>query len=206
VLDEGFTIVGEKKAPFYVMPFYAKTLRNLIDDGIPNEKILPYFGQMLDGVGTAHLRNVWHRDLKPENFLYNPATDTLVVADFGIAHFEEEDLHTAVETRDGVRLANFQYAAPEQRDRGKRVDQHADIYSLGLILNEMFTHEILQGAGYKRIATVTPQFGYLDEVVDLMAQQGSERRPHSIDALKRLMRARGNEYISRQSSARSAAP
>ena len=37
--------------------------------------------------------------------------------------------------RDGARLANFQYAAPEQRERGETVDQRADIYALGLILN-----------------------------------------------------------------------
>lgn len=198
VVDEGFTTVGVKKVPFYVMPFYSKTFRHLMSDGIPSEKILPYWAQVLDGVEAAHLQDVWHRDLKPENILYDSETDVIVVADFGIAHFEEEDLHTAVETRDDARLANFQYAAPEQRVRGKKVDQRADIYALGLILNEMFTHEILQGAGYKRIATAAPQFEYLDEIVDLMAQQGPEQRPNSIEPLKGMIRARGAEFVSRQ--------
>jgi len=198
VLDEGFATVGGEKAPFYVMPFYPKTLRQLMTEEIPNEKILPYFAQVLDGVEAAHLRKVWHRDLKPENILCDPVGNTLVVADFGIAHFEEEDLHTAVETKDGVRLASFQYAAPEQRVRGKIVDQRADIYALGLILNEMFTRETLQGAGYKRIASVAPQLEYLDEIVEVMVQQSPGHRPDSIDALRLLLSARGQEYVSRQ--------
>lgn len=198
VLDEGFTIVEGKKVPFYVMPYHPKTLRRLMTDGITNAKIPRYFAQVLDGVEAAHLRGVWHRDLKPENILYDPETDALVVADFGIAHFEEEDLHTAVETRDDVRLANFQYAAPEQRARGKKVDHRADIFALGLILNEMFTHETLQGEGYKRIASVALEFEYLDNVVALMVQQESERRPASLNALKELLRARGDEYVSQQ--------
>jgi serine/threonine protein kinase len=57
---------------------------------------------------------VSHRDLKPENILVSTAAD-LVVADFGAAHFAEELLHTAVKTGDAERLANFRYAAPEQR-------------------------------------------------------------------------------------------
>jgi tRNA A-37 threonylcarbamoyl transferase component Bud32 len=54
-----------------------------------------------------------HRDLKPENILYNPQEGRPIVADFGIASFEEDELYTAVETKDETRLANFQYAAPE---------------------------------------------------------------------------------------------
>jgi hypothetical protein len=196
VPDEGFTNEGGKKAPFYVMPFYPKTLRHLMRKGIPPERILPCFAQVLDGIKAAHLQGVWHRDLKPENILYDPGTDTLVVADFGIAHFEEEGIYTAVDTNDSRRLANFLYAAPEQRTRGNEVDHRADIYALGLILNEMFTHQILQGEGYKRIESVAPQFKYLDEGVSLMVQQEPKKRPASVDAIKELLLARGDEYVS----------
>ncbi len=198
VLDEGFTTVNGEKCPFYVMPFYPKTLRNLITEAIPHEKIMNYFNQILDGVEAAHLQKVCHRDLKPENVLYDPRSDTLVVADFGIAHFEEEALHSAVETKDGERLANFQYAAPEQRVRGKKVDYRADIYAVGLILNEMFTHEILQGVGYRCISSMAPQFEFLDEIVEWMVQQSPERRPESIDALKGLLLVRGDQFVSQQ--------
>jgi len=198
VVGDGFTIVKGVKVPFYVMPYYAKTLRRLMADGISVDMVLPYFGQILDGIEAAHLLGASHRDLKPENILYDPELGTLVIADFGIAHFEEDDLHTAVETRDGERLANFLYAAPEQKTRGRTAGLRADIYALGLILNEMFTREVPQGQDYRGIASVARQFVYLDGIVTSMIQQEPEKRPVSIDAVKNLLRARGDEFISRQ--------
>jgi serine/threonine protein kinase len=112
VLGSGVT---ESGATFYVMPLYSGTLRDLISGGIAPKAVLPYFGQVLSGVEVAHLLNVWHRDVKPENILLAGVTDTLVVADFGIAHFEEEELLTAVETKKDERLANFLYSRPSRR-------------------------------------------------------------------------------------------
>jgi serine/threonine protein kinase len=59
-----------------------------------------------------------------------------VLADFGIAHFSEDVLLSAIETGNQERLANFAYAAPEQRVRGSNVGAPADIWALGLMLNE----------------------------------------------------------------------
>jgi len=143
------------------MPLYPETLRTLICRGIEVNKVLHYFAQLLDGIEAAHLFGVWHRDLKPENILFEPASNSLVIADFGIARFVKESLYTLVETRPNARLANFQYAAPEQRTRGKDVDHRADIYSLGLILNEMFTHQLIQGTAFKTIGSVEPNLSYL---------------------------------------------
>jgi len=117
VIDHGGFIDGKKLSPFYVMPLYQGSLRTLLVTGIPPDKVLFYFAQLLDGVEAAHLQKVIHRDLKPENVLYDEAQNRLVIADFGIARFEEEALYTDVETAPNERLANFQYAAPEQERR-----------------------------------------------------------------------------------------
>jgi len=173
-------------------------LRKVMNAGISREKILPYFSQLLAGVQAAHLQNVVHRDLKPENVLFNSQNNRLVVADFGIAHFEEEELYTAVETRDGTRLANFQYASPEQRSRGLSIDHRADIYALGLMLNEMFTGEIPQGTKYRTIASVAPEYGYFDELVNSMIRQSPAERPSPIRAINDELIARGNDFIESQ--------
>ena len=144
------------------------------------------------------MKNVVHRDLKPENILYDHDSNTLLIADFGIAWFAEDELYTAVETKDNGRLANFQYAAPEQRDRGAQVDQRADIYSLACILNEMFTPEIPYGTAYKAIGAVAPDFEYLDEVVDQMLRRGPEERQTNIGEVKNQLIAHKNEFITRQ--------
>ena len=198
IIDHGVFIKGESNSPFYVMPLYDGSLRDLLRAGISPNKVLNYFAQILDGVEAAHIQGVVHRDLKPENILYAAYEDRLVIADFGIASFQEEELYTAVETKDSTRLANFQYAAPEQRSRGPETDQRSDIYALGLILNEMFTGEIPQGTGYRTITKVAADYEYLDSMVEEMIRQSPQERINSIEEIKNQLIGRKNEFITRQ--------
>ncbi len=198
VIDHGIYIDNEKTSPFYVMPLYRQSLRTLLADGVPAAAVLGYFGHLSDGVEAAHLQKVVHRDLKPENVLYDHVSDRLLLADFGIASFTEDELYTAVETKDHTRLANFKYAAPEQKDRGQEVDHRADIFALGLILNEMFTGEVPQGTAYKSIGTVAPEYEYLDKLVEQMIRQAPQHRPSDIQEVKNQLIAHGNEFITRQ--------
>jgi serine/threonine protein kinase len=198
VSDNGNVVDGKKYSPFYVMTLYAGSLRKLLEAGISPDKVLYYFSQLLDGVEAAHLQNVIHRDLKPENVLYDETQDHLLVADFGIAHFEVEDFYTDAETSPNDKLANIQYAAPEQRRRGSQVDCRADIYALGLILNEMFTGLVPHGTRYKTISNVAPGYGYLDDMVTEMLNQSAEERTNSIAEVKRQLIGRGVEFASLQ--------
>lgn len=195
VLDTGVLNLKGVMCPFYVMPKYKGTLKTLIASTTAVQA-LPLFAQVLDGTEAAHKLDVWHRDLKPENVLWDGTS--LVVADFGIAHFEEEAIYTAVETKVASRMANFLYSAPEQRARGASVDRRADVFSLGLILNEMFTHEVPQGAGYRTIGSVAPDFAYLDSIVERMIQSSPERRYQSIDEIKRDLIGHKNAYLAQQ--------
>jgi serine/threonine protein kinase len=197
VVDTGVTLIKEVKCPFFVMNRYSGTLRTLMGKLKPDE-VMTLFSQILNGVEAAHLAKVWHRDLKPENILYEPRKNRVVIADFGIAHFEEEEIYTAVETRAADRLANFQYSAPEQRVRNSNVDHQADIFALGLILNELFTGEILQGAGHKKIADITTDYAYLDNLVELMIQQNPANRPESIEKIKMELIGRKNAFVALQ--------
>jgi serine/threonine protein kinase len=198
VLDHGLYTDGEQEAPFYVMPFYPTSLRTLMASGITHENVLPMFAQCLDGVEAAHLQGVIHRDLKPENILCDRKGDRLVVADFGVAEFAQDELYTLVETKPNTRLANFQYAAPEQRQRGGVCDQRTDVFALGLMLNEMFTGVVPQGTGYPTIGAIAPQFAYLDELVSWMIRQNAADRLDSIDVVKRELIGRRNAFVDRQ--------
>jgi serine/threonine protein kinase len=198
VVDHGLYTDENGEAPFYVMPLYEGTLRKLIKTGIDRQKVLPCFAQLLDGVQAAHILGVIHRDLKPENVLFEPTLGLLVVADFGIAQFNQEEMYTLIETRATDRLANFQYAAPEQRERGQAVDHRSDIYALGLILNELFTGEIPLGSGHKTIASVASEYSYLDELVEQMRRQSPGERPSSIAQIKQQLIAHRNDFVSHQ--------
>lgn len=194
VFDHGLTDNG---APFFVMKLYDSCLRLLIGK-LKHSEILKIFGKILDGLEAAHLQGVVHRDLKPENILIKESGKELVVTDFGIARFAIEDLYTAVETKDGTRLANFQYAAPEQRVRGTDVDHRADIYALGLMLNELFTGQLALGTNFKTIGAMSPENAFLDSIVDQMLQQDPGSRLQSIEDFKKELLAREAEFISRQ--------
>lgn len=198
VVDHGVVVVDGVQSPFFVMPLFDGSLRTVLDHGIAPEKALIFFDQILDGLEAAHFHKVVHRDLKPENCLYSAEESTLVVADFGVAQFTAEELYTLVETRPQMRLANFQYAAPEQRSKGVAVDHRADIYSLGLILNELFTGQVPHGTDYITIEATAPAYGYLDDLVAEMLRQDPSSRPPTIAHIKNHLIARGNEFVEKQ--------
>ena len=87
------------------------------------------------GMAVAHQVGIVHRDLKPANVLINEEA-LLKIVDFGVAAAHREG-DTQL-TRTGYVIGSPKYMAPEQI-LGKKVDEKADIYSLGVIMYEMFT-------------------------------------------------------------------
>jgi serine/threonine protein kinase len=88
-------------------------------------------------LGFAHEHGLVHRDVKPQNVLLN-GDGRAKVTDFGIAR--SLDVEQGV-TQTGTVLGTSNYIAPEQAS-GKRVDQHSDVYSLGVVLYEMLTGDV----------------------------------------------------------------
>lgn len=187
-LDFGFVKIKGNKYPFYVMPYMEKTFKNLIAETADPGQKLYYLNSILEALEHSHSTNTWHRDLKPENILYNHINGKLVLSDFGIAHIVEDFCRTEIETKEGARMGNFRYASPEQRNEGGSVDQRTDIYSLGLIINEMYTQEVPWGADYKRIIDVEPGFGFLDPLVDRMLKQNPNERISTIKEVKKELK------------------
>ena len=87
--------------------------------------------QVCAALAEAHTQGIVHRDLKPENIVIDRSGQAKVM-DFGIAR----SIDTTTTT--GVMTGTPAYMSPEQAE-GKPVDARSDIYSLGLILYEMFT-------------------------------------------------------------------
>ncbi len=198
VIDHGITHGEEVNGPFYVMRRYDGNLRDLMRAGMEPDHVLPLFSQVLDGVEAAHLQGAVHRDLKPENILWDKQSNALAIADFGTARFSEDILVTFVETGPAQRLANFQYAAPEQRTLGQAVGVTADIYALGLILNEMFTGTVPHGTDPRSIGQVAPGHSFLDAIVSSMRKQTPGERPASIAEIKGLIQRNQAEAVSLQ--------
>jgi eukaryotic-like serine/threonine-protein kinase len=86
------------------------------------------------GMAVAHQAGIVHRDLKPANVLID--NDSLLkIVDFGVAAAQAQG-DTQL-TKTGYVIGSPKYMAPEQI-LGKKVDERADIYSLGVIMYEMF--------------------------------------------------------------------
>src|SRR5690348_10063394 len=77
------------------------------------------------------------RDVKPQNVLLN-GDGSAKVTDFGIAR--SLDVQHGM-TQTGTVLGTSDYIAPEQA-QGQRVDEHTDVYSLGVVLYELLTSEV----------------------------------------------------------------
>lgn len=95
------------------------------------ESRLYLFLQLCSAVQHAHQLGVIHRDLKPGNVLV--ADGKVKVIDFGIAK-------AATEERDGtmmLELGTPGYVSPEQQRDARDVDIRGDVFSLGVLLQEM---------------------------------------------------------------------
>jgi len=176
VLDHGCLSLDGITYVFCVMPRYFESLRDKINKTIQPEDAIAIFVGLLSGLKFAHEKEVVHRDIKPENIMFAKGSNEPVICDFGIAHFSENDLMTFVETKPTDRLANFAYAAPEQRKKGVEAVPQTDLFAAGLILNEMFTKSIPQGGGYRMIKDVAPNYAFLDKIVERLYRNVPQER------------------------------
>jgi serine/threonine-protein kinase len=117
--------------------FPSHTLSGEIPNNKPMDmaKALKYSRDMAVGMNVAHQAGVIHRDLKPANILVNEE-GLLKIVDFGVAAAASSG-DTQL-TKTGYVIGSPKYMAPEQI-LGKKVDETADVYSIGVIMYEMTT-------------------------------------------------------------------
>jgi eukaryotic-like serine/threonine-protein kinase len=133
--DEGFL--------FYVMEFLeGLTLKQILaqESKISVERTRQIMLQICAGLTSAHegtMIKVIHRDLKPAN-IFIEATKTgerVKILDFGIAKIQSSSTENTTFTN--AFLGTHHYAAPEQFDYQKEIDERVDIYCLGIMFYEM---------------------------------------------------------------------
>jgi len=105
------------------------------DKPIDLQRALQFGIDMCTGMTVAHQVGIVHRDLKPANVLINQ-DGLLKIVDFGVAAAHREG-DTQL-TKTGYVIGSPKYMAPEQI-LGKKVDERADIYAVGVMMYEMTT-------------------------------------------------------------------
>jgi len=129
--------IGETEGIHYVsMEFLeGKSLSEILQDegAITPEVGIPILRQLLSALQEAHRVGIFHRDLKPQNIMVD-VNNRAFIMDFGISVSEE--VNRLTET--GMLVGTPRYMAPEQFGN-RNVDHRSDIYSMGIIMFEMFT-------------------------------------------------------------------
>lgn len=191
---------GEEDGVAYIaMEFLeGKSLRELLDSGTPlsNDDLLAYAIQMADALDYAHRFDIVHRDVKPGNIVVS-SQGRVKISDFGIAQLPSGNL-----TQAGTILGTPKYMSPEQV-RGERLDGRSDIFSLGVILYEIFagkapfTGDSLAAIMYQvlHVAPLDPTIlaptcppGIRQIVARCLAKDKAERYPQAGDIAADLRR------------------
>ena len=130
ILDGG---TDEQLGPWYAMPLARRSLKEEI--GVVDDlgEIVSILRDICSGLAYIHSKGILHRDLKPSNVLRRKGRWKL--ADFGLARDLGDPSTRLTETFDG--MGSQFYMAPEQWEDAKHVDERADIYAVGKIMQAL---------------------------------------------------------------------
>jgi serine/threonine-protein kinase len=164
--------------------------------------------QIARGLTEAHAHGVIHRDLKPSNVMLLPGRDgeeLVKIVDFGIVKIIGDDSQEKEEelTQEGSFVGSPKYMAPEQINRGGKVDARTDVYSFGIILYQCVTgtvpfesdssiqtlmahvNEPPQPMRERAPRVEIPD--WLDELVMACLEKAPEKRPQTMDAVAKTL-------------------
>jgi len=158
--------LGEETGLYYIVMRYVggPTLNAVLqqDGPFPPRRVLRIVEQLAGALEYAHRHGIVHRDIKPANVMLE-RDDFVTLTDFGIAHAPSAEKLTQI----GQVMGTAGYMAPEQA-AGQKVDHRADVYALGVLIEEMLTGQ-------------RPEFGQMPAptlppaIRDVLARSRAER-------------------------------
>jgi serine/threonine protein kinase len=96
--------------------------------------------QIAEGLAAAHEKGIVHRDIKPDNIMIRK-DGIAQIMDFGLAKLRAGGSKINRLTKEGSTVGTAGYMSPEQV-QGLDVDHRSDIFSLGVVLYELFTGQL----------------------------------------------------------------
>jgi hypothetical protein len=188
--------------PFFVMEYLegANLAQRLEAGNLTASETRRLLRQICGALEAAHRAGIVHRDLKPENIWVAAPTheDSFAkVLDFGIAKLLDNPAGKSTQT--GAAMGTPRYMAPEQC-MGRPVDHRADIYSLGVILYEIFAGIVpFRGESFGELiyqhmseppeppSRHRPMDPELERIILACLEKDPAKRPESAKELGRLL-------------------
>lgn len=121
--------------------------------------------EMMDALEYMHSKQITHRDIKPANIMLTHTGKSVKIIDFGLS---DSDLFGVLKMPAGT----YRYIAPEQLLPGAAAEPKADIYSLGMVMEDM-----ANATHCKR----------LKRMAGICTVKDADKRPDSIDALRKCL-------------------
>ena len=123
---------------------------------LPEALALDITARVAAALAYAHRAGVVHCDVKPANVMFDPATDSVKLTDFGLSRAVDAEI-----TRSGMLFGSPAYMAPELL-AGAHPDAASDLYALGVLLFQLLTGRLpfegdSMGALLRSMATQAPQ-------------------------------------------------
>ncbi len=177
---DSIEINNETKIPYIIMPKAETTLKVFVDEKKRNNEFdftifKNLFNDLINIVDIIHSHNIIHRDIKPENLFI--VDGRLVLGDFDIAKFNDDEHIKLVDTKKGDKMANFYYSAPEQSI--KKFDEitfSADWYAIGQVLYWLITGDTLRGQENISLVQYDKQYEEYEALIrNLLSNEPSHR-------------------------------
>lgn len=183
----GELIVEDAIFPYIVMKKYSKSLKKYRQElqTLNWYDVKKLYNFLTETLLYVHKKNIIHRDIKPENILIDE-NENYVLADFGIAHFRKQDFVINNKTKEGDRLANFEFSAPEQVDSRIKCRFATDIYSMAQVIYWFVFGQVHKGTGirYFQEKFVDTEAIVMSEIIHRCLQNKMESRFQTIEEIK----------------------
>ena len=186
VIDQG---VSDQGHPYFVMPFVKSISLSAIlkRTDINATRKIDIAIQICKALAYAHRNGVIHRDIKPDNILVDYDGHVRLV-DFGIAgYFASHQKPNLIKT-DQLVMGTDAYMAPEQIEGASKATHLSDIYSLGIVMHQLFfgclPMQFMDGDNNNINTEFTEQ---LKPLVNLCLDPVPKNRPGNADEIRQQL-------------------